>query len=116
MHRTLTPITVPGISAAIPSLTNGSLVVHLAGRWAGCVLFEGSADGTTWFPLALAEFESGAEATEAARPGVWRVLPQADFRLLRFRVPARISGTIHLCIAGMTAIPHSERLCFDPAA
>ncbi len=117
MQRTLSPITVPGITAAIPCLPSyGSLIVHLAGRWAGRVLFEGSADGIAWFPLALAGFESGAEATEATRPSVWRVLPQADFRLLRFRVPSISAGTIHLCVAAMNAVPQIERRCFDPAA
>ncbi len=94
----------PGTSATIPCAADGAAAVHLGGAWRGRVVFEGSADGSVWRPIALLPLAGDAPTTEATRPGLWRTLPQQSPRFLRLRMCDLAVGTVAVAVTSLPAI------------
>lgn len=102
---TIAPLVVPlalarvGETATVWCARYGASVVQLAGSWRGRVCFETSDDGAAWRPLALVAHVTGVPATEADRPGLWRVPCDAGVCSMRVRIGTLTDGVVSGCIA-----------------
>jgi len=108
------PITRPGVSAAITCTGRGPYVVHLSGRWHGCVAFEASDNGARWESVELVAFSSDVTAKEATRPGMWR-LPNGFANFFRINVRTLTIGAVTGAIAA-APLPAEQYPCLSHAA
>lgn len=113
---TLPVIAAPGVTDAIACGRCGPVILHLAGTWAGRVVFEGSVDGEAWERLSLAPFTGDTAATETDRPGLWRMFPGERMRFMRLRVLHLRRGAIQAAIAAAPAVAQPALDALDSAA
>lgn len=117
IYMTLPPIARPGVSVTVACTMDGPTVLQLGGAWRGRVIFEGSADGRIWQPIALLPLTGDATA-EATRPGIWRTISPASIRLLRVHVVRLVAGSVMPAVAGMTSTnaDSTDADCIEVAA
>lgn len=118
--RSPRPVTLslshPGASATIPCAADGAAVVQLGGAWGGRIIFEGSADGSIWHPVALLPLDGNIPTIEATLSGIWRTLPQQSPRFLRLRVCDLAVGAVAVSITSLPAIAEARADALDRAA
>ena len=109
-------IIAPGRTAPVACGNAGSVIVHLAGAWAGQVAFEGSTDGVSWHRTTLVCLTSDAAGDETDHPGLWRTLPGQQITHLRLHVTHLSQGTILASVAAAPVVGQSIPHILDSAA
>lgn len=116
LDERLPAITAPGATAPVACGGSGPVTLHLAGTWAGRVVFEGSADGVAWRRITLACLTGDGAGEETDRPGLWRTLPGQPIAHLRLRVACLSHGAILASVAAAPSVGRSISRSLDPAA
>jgi len=109
------PITKPGFSAAVPCTGRGPYIVHVSGRWRGCVAFEASDNGARWESVELVAFSSDITARETARPGMWRLPSGFTKNFFRINAHTLTAGAVTGVIAA-SPLPVEQYVCLFHAA
>ena len=116
LSERLPAIATAGMSAPMMCGQREAVVLHLAGAWNGRVIFEGSTDGITWCPIALASLTEGTVTDETNHPGLWRTLPGQRITHLRLDVVHLSHGAILASVAAAPSVGQPVPRSLDPAA
>ena len=82
-----------GNGTIMPIVGYGTSLINLTGPFVGTVAFEGTMDGTNYFPLSATQLGVGVIASTATVPGLYRSVC-AGLTNLRVRISAWTSGSI----------------------